>query len=123
MTNKKLNSDKYHYVVPRDELDVGERAIVEVKGREIAVINVNDEFHAVGNHCPHMGGPTCQGLLSGTFDVEDGEVVYERENEIISCPWHGWEFDIKTGEHLGGTKKRLLTYDVDEVDGDLYVCV
>ncbi|WP_192918418.1 Rieske (2Fe-2S) protein [Salinigranum salinum] len=40
---------------------------------------------------------------------------------IISCPWHGWAFDVLTGDHLGGTKKRLLTYDVLEIDGDLSV--
>lgn len=114
--------EQYQYVVPKEELDDGERVIVEAKGREVAVVNSNGTFYAVGNHCPHMGGPTCQGLLSGTFDTdEDGEVVYGRENEIISCPWHGWEFDVTNGEHLGGTKKRLLTYRVVEIDGDLYL--
>jgi len=116
--------DEYHYVIPTAELDPGDRVIVEIKGREIAVINANGELYAVGNHCPHMGGPTCQGSLSGTFSTDDeGEVVYERENEIIACPWHGWEFDVKTGDHLGGTKKRLLTYNVVESGGDIYVKV
>lgn len=114
--------DDLHYVTRADELDVGDRAIIEIKGREIAVFNVGDGFEAVGNHCPHMGGPTCEGLLSGMVAMnDDGEMVYERENEIISCPWHGWEFDVRTGEHLGGSKKRLLTYDVVVRDGNVYV--
>ena len=119
-----IDEDRLHYVVAADEISDGERAIIEVKGRDIAVFNLEGQYRAVGDHCPHMGGPCAEGLVSGTFIAdEDGELAYDEDKKIISCPWHGWEFDIETGDHLAGTKKRLLTYDVVQHEGDLYVVV
>lgn len=116
------SSEGRHYVTMVDELNEGERAIVDVKGREIGVFNIDGELHAVGSHCPHMGGPCAEGLLTGMFSAdEDGKMTYERDNEILSCPWHGWEFDILTGEHLGHTKRKLLQYDVVTEDGEIYI--
>lgn len=118
------DDDRSHFVTAASELTDGDRAVIEVRGRELAVFNVDGEFHAVGSHCPHMGGPCSEGLLSGLFSYGvDGDLKLEREGEIISCPWHGWEFDVLTGEHLGGTKRRLPTYDVELRDGDIYVIV
>lgn len=119
-----IDEDRLHYVVAADELNDGERAIIEVKGRDVAVFDLDGEYRAVGDHCPHMGGPCAEGLVSGTFTADvDGELTYDESQKIISCPWHGWEFDLETGDHLAGTKKRLLTYDVVQHEGDLYVVV
>lgn len=104
------------------DLSPGDRVIVEVEGREIAVFNVDGDIVALANYCVHQGGPVCEGLLSGTVGVgDDFELVYEREGEIVSCPWHGWEFDIRSGEHLADPSYRIPTYDVTVEDGDVYL--
>ena len=116
--------DRLHYVLSAAELDPGERVVIEREGREIGVFNVDGAFYAVGNYCPHMGGPCAEGLVSGMFDADDeGRVTFERDGEILCCPWHGWQFDLKTGDHLGLSKQRLLTYDTVVTDGDVYVRV
>lgn len=122
MSTKTTDDDRLHRVVAEDDLGEGERVLIEIKGREVGVFNIHGEYYAVGSHCPHMGGPCAEGLLTGLFAIdESGEMTYSREGEILTCPWHGWEFDITTGDHLGGSKTRLLTYDVIVRDGDVYV--
>lgn len=110
-------------VCSTDDLDPGERIIVDAGGREIAVFNVKGEYVAVANYCVHAGGPVCEGKLSGTVtaSVDEWEYDWEREGEILACPWHGWEFDLLTGEHLSDPSYRLLTYDVTVSDGTVYV--
>jgi len=97
-----------------EDLDVGERIIKEIQDREIAVFNVDGEYRAVANYCVHAGGPICEGALTGMVTAEPNEWEYdwEREGEILSCPWHGWEFDILDGACLTDERKRLITYDV-----------
>lgn len=88
-----------HVVATVDEIPPGERKIVEVAGRSIGVFNVRGEFFALRNRCPHQGGPLCAGRLSGFLTgAVPGEYQYSREGEILRCPWHGWEFDIRTGQ-------------------------
>lgn len=115
------DDDLYH-AVSRDELGDGDRILVDVEGREIAVFNSGGEFHAVLNFCPHQGGPLCEGLLDGTLTMTDEwEWTYGSEGEVVSCPWHGWEFDITTGEHLSNSEHRVPTYEVVVRDGEVYV--
>jgi nitrite reductase/ring-hydroxylating ferredoxin subunit len=80
------------------EIPPGERKIVEVAGRSIGVFNIGGTFFALRNRCPHQGGPLCKGPLGGLV-VSPGPGEYEltRLGEILRCPWHGWEFDIRTG--------------------------
>jgi nitrite reductase/ring-hydroxylating ferredoxin subunit len=114
---------KHHEICTAAELADGERIVREVEGREIAVFNVDGEYRAVANHCVHAGGPVCEGRLSGVVTGTAGEWErgWERDGEILACPWHGWEFDIHTGEFLSDPKYRLLTYDVEVDDGTVYV--
>ena len=88
------------YVVATvDEIPPGARKIVEVAGRSIGVFNIGGEFFALLNRCPHQGGPLCLGRLSGFLrPAAPGEYVYSRPGEILRCPWHGWEFDVRTGQ-------------------------
>jgi nitrite reductase/ring-hydroxylating ferredoxin subunit len=110
------------FVIEANELQAGDRVIVEIDGREIAVFNVDGDLHALANYCVHQGGPVCEGLLSGTVGVdEELDLVYEKEGEIVSCPWHGWEFEIRSGEHLADPGYRLPTYDVSVEDGEVYL--
>lgn len=110
------------FVIEADELQAGDRVIVEIDGREFAVFNVDGDLYGLANYCVHQGGPVCEGLLSGTVGVdEELDLVYEKEGEIVSCPWHGWEFEVRTGEHLADPGYRLPTYDVTVEDGGVYL--
>lgn len=87
-----------HVVAAIDEIPPGGRKLVEVKGRAIVVFNLGGEYFALNNRCPHKGGSLCQGRVTGLVEAaEPGEYRYSRRGEIIRCPWHGWEFDIRTG--------------------------
>lgn len=75
--------------------------LVEVNGRTVGVISIDDEFFAVHDRCPHMGASMCRGTVSGTFLAAGAhELVYGRHDRVIRCPWHGWEFDLETGRSL-----------------------
>ncbi|MCZ6636030.1 MAG: Rieske (2Fe-2S) protein [bacterium] len=115
------NSNKHRHVVAKvDELPPGERKIVKISGREIGVFNVHGEFYALRNVCPHKGGPLCKGRIRPLIVSAGGtDVAYEREDEILKCPWHQWEYDIKTGEALFGSNLRVRTYSVCQEDDDV----
>jgi 3-phenylpropionate/trans-cinnamate dioxygenase ferredoxin subunit len=88
-----------YVVAAAGEIPPGERKIVEVGGRSVGVFNLNGEYFALRNRCPHQGGPVCVGRLSGFLESAGvGEYTYTRPGEIIRCPWHGWEYDVKTGQ-------------------------
>lgn len=112
-----------HRICAVDELEPGERILKTISDREIGVFNVDGEFHAVANYCVHAGGPICEGRLSGMVTAEAGEWEWDwaREGEILACPWHGWEFDIDSGEFLADDQYRLITYETEVDDGIVYV--
>ena len=88
-----------HVVAPLAEMPPGSRRLVTVKGRGIAVFNIAGEFFALVDRCPHKGGSLYQGRLVGLVESpEPGCYSYSRAGEILRCPWHGWEFDIRTGK-------------------------
>jgi nitrite reductase/ring-hydroxylating ferredoxin subunit len=99
-----------HAVARVQEIPPGGRKLVEVAGRSIAVFNLGGEFFALLNRCPHQGGPLCAGVqFSALTSSVPGEYVHSRAGELIRCPWHGWEFDIRTGRSWfdpGGTRVR-----------------
>ena len=70
-----------------------------VRGRSIAVFNLGGEFFGLFNRCPHQGGPMCEGILTGLIESDEPD-RYSRKGEIIRCPWHGWEFDVRTGQSV-----------------------
>ena len=81
------------------EIPPGSRKIVAAGGREIGVFNLGGTFYALLNRCPHQGGKLCQGTLTGLVtSKEPGRFDYSRPGEMLKCPWHGWEFDIRTGQ-------------------------
>ena len=103
------------YVVATvDEIAPGERKIVEVAGRSIGVFNVGGEFFALRDRCPHQGGPLCRGVLWGSVTASvPGEYDYSRPGEILRCPWHGWEFDVRTGQSwVDPVRLRVRRYEV-----------
>lgn len=88
-------------ICPVSELPPGEREIVDLNDVSVGVFNVDGEYHALKNDCPHQRAPLCQGKVTGTATAEEpGEVSWESDGHILRCPWHGWEFEIETGESI-----------------------
>ena len=76
---------------------------VTVDGRHVAVFRLGDEFFALDNMCLHRGGPLCEGFI---------------ENDVVTCPWHGWSYDIKTGTMIQDPRVGVSRHDV-RVDGNV----
>jgi nitrite reductase/ring-hydroxylating ferredoxin subunit len=108
-----------YIVATVEEIPPGGRKIVEVAGRSIGVFHVDGEFFALRNRCPHQGGPLCAGTLGGLISAPSpGEYHYSRAGEILRCPWHGWEFDIRTGQSwFDPTRVRVRRYQVS-IEGE-----
>jgi 3-phenylpropionate/trans-cinnamate dioxygenase ferredoxin subunit len=77
----------------------GRRLVQAADGRRIVVFNLDGAFFALADRCPHQGGSLCEGILTGHVSSSGpGVYAYERRGEMIRCPWHAWEFDIRTGK-------------------------
>ncbi|HLH71740.1 MAG TPA: Rieske (2Fe-2S) protein [Chloroflexota bacterium] len=112
------------YVVATvSEIKPGDRKIVEVAGRSIGIFNIRGEFFALRNRCPHQGGPLCTGRLAGFLTASvPGEYRYSRQGEILRCPWHGWEFDVRTGQSwFDPTHTRVRSYEARVEPGSVLV--
>jgi nitrite reductase/ring-hydroxylating ferredoxin subunit len=96
--------------------------IVEVKGMEIGIYRVDGQYYAWRNFCPHAAAPVCAGMVCGTrLPSMVYEYEYGRDQEILRCPWHGWEFDLKTGRHLVDSGYKLRGYPVEQDGDDIYL--
>jgi len=88
-----------HVVATTDELPPGTRKLVTIRGREIGIFNVAGDYYALINRCPHEGAALCKGKLVGRMESDKpGEYRLTRPGEMLRCPWHGWEFDLRTGQ-------------------------
>lgn len=112
-----------HVVATAQEIPEGGRKLVTVRGRPIAIFNLKGEYFGMLNRCPHQGGPMCEGLITGLRQArEPGDYVYSRAGEIVRCPWHGWEFDIRTGQSFCEPDRvHLRTYPVEVAAGSAVV--
>ena len=84
------------------EVPPGRSKIVVVAGHVVALFNVGGTFHALSNTCLHRGGPVGEGELDGT---------------VVTCPWHGWQYDVRTGANVLNPVACLRTYPV-KLDGE-----
>jgi nitrite reductase (NADH) small subunit len=75
-------------------------------GRMVAIVNVEGTWHAIDGLCPHQGGPLGTGTLCGT---------------VLTCPWHGWQFDVTTGRHRISPTVRQAVHEIRERDGRIEV--
>ncbi|MGA8414537.1 MAG: Rieske (2Fe-2S) protein, partial [Xanthobacteraceae bacterium] len=88
-----------HVVATVGEIAPGSSKLVTVKGREIGLFNVKGEYFALANKCPHEGASLCRGTLVGlALSDVPGHYRLTRQGELLKCPWHGWEFDVRTGQ-------------------------
>jgi nitrite reductase/ring-hydroxylating ferredoxin subunit len=88
-------------VASTSDLKPGAAITVDAHGKSIALFNVAGRIYATDNACLHQGAPLGEGILQG---------------EIVACPWHMWEWNVRTGEKLGESSLKLATYPV-EVEG------
>ena len=87
-----------HVVARAAELPPGARKLVRVGNRDIVVLNIGGELFALADACPHRGGSLFRGKLTGAVSSRaPGAYEFSRQGEILRCPWHGWEFDVRTG--------------------------
>ncbi|TLY17294.1 MAG: Rieske 2Fe-2S domain-containing protein [Nitrospirae bacterium] len=79
----------------------GSGVVAEVNGKFIAVFNVDGTYYAIDNTCVHRGGPLGEGELEG---------------DTVTCPWHGWQYNVKTGVSLTNPSASVKSYQV-KVEG------
>jgi nitrite reductase (NADH) small subunit len=89
-----------------DEVAPGTGAVVQANGRAIALFNVGGTFYAIDNTCLHRGGPVGEGDLEGT---------------VVTCPWHGFQYDVTTGRNVLDPEVGLEPYPVRVEDGAVLV--
>lgn len=80
--------------------------VVRVGSYDVALFNLGNELRAYENACPHQGGPISEGVV---------------ERATVTCPWHAWCFDLRTGSLTLGDFARLRAFDVDVRDDGVYV--
>jgi nitrite reductase/ring-hydroxylating ferredoxin subunit len=108
------------------DIKEGDRKVVTAGKREIGVFHKGGAFYAYSNTCLHQGGPACEGMLTqNVVDVIDKDGLYQGQNygdeTHFVCPWHGYEYDLKTGECIGDRKLKLRKYDIVKRGEDIYV--
>ncbi|WHZ21262.1 MAG: Rieske (2Fe-2S) domain protein [Nitrospira sp.] len=98
----------YVTVAQVDQIPPGTCRTVEIAGIFLALCNVNGRILAVDNTCPHAGGPLGEGTLDG---------------EVVECPWHGWRFNVRTGERPENPEIRVPCVEVRVQGSDVQVKV
>lgn len=105
-------------VLREDELPPGSRRLVHALGTAVALFNVDGRIFAFAERCPHAGGPLLHGRVSGApLPTEREEYVWGREGRVLTCPWHGWQFDLDSGRALFDSRVAIATYHVEVRDG------
>ena len=108
-----------HILGPVSAFPPGTRKILEIAGRSIGIFSLESGFYALKNQCPHQGAALCTGQLgSAVTSDKPGDYRVDRAGEILRCPWHGWEFDLRTGQSWFDPKKvRVKTYEATIAPG------
>ena len=117
------------FVGAREKVPEGGRLVVDVGETTIGIFRTGGSLYAYLNTCAHQGGPVCQGKIIPRVDEvidERGEshgFKFDEEDLHIVCPWHGFEYSIKTGVHPGRPSARLVSVPVEEGSDGIYVTV
>jgi len=88
-----------------EDLPPGSSKVVQVKEHMVAIFNVDGRLHAIDNTCPHQGGPLGEGYLE--------------DDAVVSCPWHGWTFDVRTGVSPIDPEMKVACYAVRIESGEI----
>jgi len=90
------------------DLGPGSSMTVDANGKAVALFNVDGAVYALDNTCLHRGGPLGEGFLEG---------------DVVACPWHMWEYNVRTGEKVGDPSLKVATYAVEVEGNDITVQV
>jgi nitrite reductase/ring-hydroxylating ferredoxin subunit len=103
------------------DFEDGSRKIVDVNGKSVGIFRVDGQFYAIRNRCPHQWGPLCLGNFAPrAVSSGPGDVHMDPGPPLLACPWHGWEYDLATGQSFMGPGHGLapaLSYDVNVLPG------
>jgi nitrite reductase (NADH) small subunit len=106
-----------------DEFPEGMIRVLSVEDREIGVLRWRGHWFALRNICPHLGGPVCAGpvqpYLTEEFAWSD-DLIVESDRPVLTCPWHHWQYDLRTGESVTGGE-RVRTYLVRVSEGRVMI--
>ena len=125
--SRRSTQEKEIFVADSSEINEGERKIVRFGKTELGVYRRNGKLYAYQNLCAHQGGPACEGLMMPKVEeVIAQDKTYQRmrfnyDEWHIVCPWHGWEYDLTTGEFVVNRKIRLKKFEVVEKGGKIYI--
>ena len=115
------------FVCKTNELQDGDNRLVREGKLEIGVYRRGDDFYAYENMCRHQGGPACEGITMHKVeevirsDLTSAGMRFNLEQEHIVCPWHSFEYDLKTGKCVAGNKLRLKKFEVVTQEDSIYV--
>jgi nitrite reductase (NADH) small subunit len=110
-----MDERRIHIVARADDIPPGAHQVVQIHKRNIGIFNVAGQYYALPSLCPHQLGPLCRGRVSGTIAsrrVNNWKREWIMEGEIVTCPWHGMEYHILTGQCLAHPEIRLRSYRV-----------
>ena len=116
------------FVAKAADLKDGDRRIVVSGKHEVGVFFKDGAYYAYSNYCVHAGGPACEGILvNKVVDIIAPDRTYEGQtfsDELhFVCPWHGYEYDIKTGECAADRRLKLRKYEVVRRGEDVFVVI
>ena len=111
--------EQWHRIEDDEVPDEGRVAGVVVDGRPVALTRCRGAVGALENRCPHQGGPLCQGRVAPwARSSGPGDFQLDAEASLLACPWHGWEYDLATGQSfMGPGEPGVKSYDVDVEPG------
>jgi len=99
-------SDSRVTIATVDQIPEGEGRVFEAAGKTLAVFNADGRFYAIDNGCTHRGGPLGEGELDGT---------------TVTCPWHGWRWDVTTGANVNNPAVKMACFPVSVENGQILV--
>lgn len=117
------------FVCAQSDMKDGDRLIVRAEtGNEVGVFFHEGNYYSYSNYCVHSGGPACEGIIIprvlDLVDADHKQVGQDFDKEMhFVCPWHGYEYELKTGVCVGNRKLKLKKYEIVLRDGAIYVIV
>lgn len=96
----------WHSISLNDLPKLGESTELVMHGRIIALFNVEGDYFALDGICPHQGGPLGQGAIHGC---------------VVSCPWHGWEYDVHDGQHQSISSLKHISLPIRISDNEVQI--
>ncbi len=118
---------KTYFVGSLNEFEDRGKKLLLLDDEEVGIFRLGNDVFAYKNHCPHQGGPVCQGrifsLVKENLDntKQSHGRLYDKKKLNIVCPWHGLEFDIRSGKHPGNPNIKLESFQVEIVSEKIYV--